>query len=298
MAKQIRGARANKPNDSFGVVNNPDLYRNKYREEVDKEDDDDDTEVQAQDPTEQVATQGEGTSFAETKQTEEHDYKKRYDDLKKHYDSKLDQFKSEREQMSSEIQAIKDNMHQLPVGTNAPKSAEELQEFKEKYPDVFDVVETVSGMKTEQTVASLREEIQVVKDRETTLKKEKAYEELMRTHPDFGELKTSEKFTEWLDDQPVQISDGIYKNNTDAKWAGKIVSLYKAEMGISTKKAPKSNQNDAAAMVTKTQPKEVATSNQNGKIWKMSEIAKLKSWEFEKLEKDIDLARAEGRITQ
>jgi hypothetical protein len=47
MAKQVRGARANKPNDSFGVVNNPDLYRNKYREEVDREDDDDDTEVQA-----------------------------------------------------------------------------------------------------------------------------------------------------------------------------------------------------------------------------------------------------------
>ena len=69
-------------------------------------------------------------------------------------------------------------------------------------------------------------------------------------------------------------------------------------MGISTKKAPKSNQNDAATMVTKTQPKEVATSNQNGKIWKMSDIAKLKAWEFEKLETEIDLARAEGRITQ
>ena len=39
-------------------------------------------------------------------------------------------------------------------------------------------------------------------------------------------------------------------------------------------------------------------SKQDGKIWKMSDIAKLKSWEFEKLEKEIDLARAEGRITQ
>ena len=203
MAKQIKGARANKPNDSFGVTNNPNLYKNKYREEVDRDDDDD--EVQAQDPTEQVATQEESTSFAETKQSDEHDYKKRYDDLKKHYDSKLNEFKNEREQMSNEIQAIKDNMQRLPAGTPTPKSAEELQEFKEKYPDVFDVVETVSGMKTEQTVASLREEIQVVKEREKALKKEKAYEELMHTHPDFGELKTSEKLTEWLDDQPTQL---------------------------------------------------------------------------------------------
>ena len=296
MAKQIKGARANKPNDSFGVTNNPNLYKNKYREEVDRDDDDD--EVQAQDPTEEVATQEESTSFADNKQSDEHDYKKRYDDLKKHYDSKLNEFKSEREQMSNEIQAIKDNMQRLPAGTPTPKSAEELQEFKEKYPDVFDVVETVSGMKTEQTVASLREEIQVVKEREKALKKEKAYEELMHTHPDFGELKTSEKFTEWLDDQPTQLSDGIYKNNTDAKWAGKVVSLYKAEMGISNKKTTKSSRNDAAATVTKTQPKDVATSDQKGKIWKMSDIARLKSWEFEKLEKEIDQARAEGRITQ
>ena len=36
--------------------------------------------------------------------------------------------------------------------------------------------------------------------------------------------------------------------------------------------------------------------NANKKIWKSSEIAKLKSWEFEKLEKEIDLAREEGRI--
>jgi hypothetical protein len=70
-------------------------------------------------------------------------------------------------------------------------------------------------------------------------------------------------------------------------------------MGISTKKTTtKSSQNDAAATVTKTQPKEVATSDQKGKIWKMSDIAKLKSWEFESLEKEIDQARAEGRITQ
>ena len=38
MAKQVKGARANKPNDSFGVVNNNNLYRGKYREEVYKDD--------------------------------------------------------------------------------------------------------------------------------------------------------------------------------------------------------------------------------------------------------------------
>ncbi len=294
MATQVKGARANKPNDSFGVVNNPSLYKNKYREEVDKDDDD---EVQAQDPIEEVATQGESTSFVETKQTDEHDYKKRYDDLKKHYDAKLNEFKSEREHLASELKVIKSRVQEMPRGTTPPKTLEELEEFKERYPDVFEVVETVAGVQTEAKIAKLREEIEVVKEREKSLEKEKAAEELLRLHPDFGELKSNEKFIEWLDDQPKQISDGIYKNNTDAKWAGKVVSLYKAEMGISTKKTTRSNQNDAAATVTKTQPKEVATSDQKGKIWKMSEIAKLKSWEFERFEKEIDQARVEGRIT-
>jgi hypothetical protein len=297
MATQVKGARANKPNDSFGVVNNPNLYKNKYREDVDKDDDDIETPVEAQDPTEEVATQGATESFAEAK--EDHDYKKRYDDLKKHYDSKLNEFKSEREELASELRSIKARVQEMPRGTTPPKTMEELEEFKERYPDVFEVVETVAGVQTEAKVAKLREEIASVKEREKSLKKEKAYEELLRTHPDFGELKTEDKFLQWLDDQPEQISDGIYKNNTDAKWAGKVISLYKAEMGISTKKSTtKSSGNDAAATVTKTQPKEVAVSDQKGKIWKMSDIARLKSWEFEKFEKEIDQARAEGRITQ
>ena len=119
MATQVKGARANKPNDSFGVVNNPSLYKNKYREEVDK---DDDNEVQAQDPIEEVATQGESTSFVETKQTDEHDYKKRYDDLKKHYDAKLGEFKSEREHLASELKAIKSRVQEMPRGTTPPKT--------------------------------------------------------------------------------------------------------------------------------------------------------------------------------
>ena len=297
MAKQVKGARANKPNDSFGVVNNSNLYKNKYREDVDKEDEDDIEEtIEAQDPTEEVATQGANDSFADAK--EDHDYKKRYDDLKKHYDSKLNQFRDEREQLASELKSVKARVQELPRGTTPPKTLEELEEFKERYPDVFEVVETVAGVQTEAKVAKLREEIASVKLREKSLEKEKAYEELLRVHPDFGELKTEDTFLQWLDDQPEQISNGIYKNNTDSKWASKIISLYKAEMGISTKKPTKSSQNDAAATVTKTQPKDVATSDQKGKIWKMSDIAKLKAWEFEKLEKEIDLARSEGRITQ
>ena len=88
MAK-ARGHRANKVNDSFGTLNNDALYKGKYRDEVYKEDEDEETNVEAQDadPVEQAATQQEqGSSFVEAKKepSEDHDYKKRYDDLKRH----------------------------------------------------------------------------------------------------------------------------------------------------------------------------------------------------------------------
>ena len=55
MAKTVKGIRANKPNDSFGVTNNSNLYRGKYREDVYK--DHEETTEETQDPTQEVPTQ-------------------------------------------------------------------------------------------------------------------------------------------------------------------------------------------------------------------------------------------------
>ena len=75
MATQVKGVRANKPNDSFGVTNNKNLYRGKYREDVYK--DDEEKTEETQDPTQEVATQEKSkpsdTSFVEAKQQEDHD---------------------------------------------------------------------------------------------------------------------------------------------------------------------------------------------------------------------------------
>ena len=296
MAK-ARGHRANKVNDSFGTINNDALYKGKYREEVYK-DDDEESKVEAQDadPVEEAATQQEekGESFVEAKKesNEDHDYKKRYDDLKRHYDTKVDEFKVEIESLRK---TMTDRAAEMPRGVTPPRTMEELEEFKERYPDVFEVVQTVSSMQTESQVAKLREEIGTIQEREKELEKQKAYEQLLRAHPDFSELKTDEKFLAWLEEQPSSIADGIYKNNTDSKWAARVIDLYKADTGLTKKK--KTKDSSAADAVTKTPARDVKTDSTDGKkIWKSSEIAKMKPWEFEKLEAELDQARTEGRI--
>jgi len=292
MATRVKGARANKPNDSFGVMNNPNVYRNKYREEVDRDEDDDEVEQNSMDPSEQTEATPKEESFATTEKEGESDaYKKRYDDLKRHYDKKLDEWKSERDTLESANKVT-------DTGVQMPTTPEELTEFKQKYPDVYKVVQTVASMQAEQKTGDLKEEINSLKQREEDMVVQSAYSDLLSAHPDFQEIKTDEKFLEWLDDQPVSIADGIYKNNKDAKWASRVIDLYKNDVGITSKKDTSTNKRSAAEIVKSPKVREISDSNSNKKIWKMSDIAKLKSWEFEKLETEIDLARAEGRITQ
>ena len=293
MAKQpVRGVRANKPNDSDGVVNNPSLYRGKYRDDVYK----DDEEEQVQDPTEEVATQEQEQqeeTFVSAKKEEtapEHDYKKRYDDLKRHYDQKIQEFKTEKQELESAMQ-------QSNVNVPLPKTPEELEKFRQEYPDVYDVMETIASEKANQQAQGLQEELKTLREREKENLVKVAYRELKTLHPDFEEIKTDEKFLQWLEEQPNTISDGVLKNNTNARLAARVIDLYKADMGITTKKQSKKPDVSAAMSVTPPRAKEIKTDqNANKKVWKGSDIAKMKPWEFEKLEADIDLARQEGRI--
>ena len=174
MAKQVTGSRANKPNDSFGVVNNPSLYKNSYREEVDKEDDDDD-EVQAQDPTQEVATQEEQptnpSSFVESQQKESIDFKKRYDDLKRHYDSKLQEWKDEKQDMVSRLSANQNSEAEVQ------KNDSSLDQFKNQYPDVYDAIDKISASKSDLKVKQLEQDLLSLKEKEVQLEKDKAYQE-------------------------------------------------------------------------------------------------------------------------
>lgn len=288
MAKQ-KGHRANKADDSFGTINNDQLYKGKYREDVYK--DEEETTV-IEDPSEEEATPQETQSFAEPKEDSETDYKKRYDDLKRHYDSKLEEWKTERQELAS---AQKAGRESGLSASELPKTPEELDEFRAKYPDVYAIVETVSSLQADEKLRNLKEEVESLKGKEQNLKVQSAYQELLNAHPDFSSLKTDEKFLEWLDEQPTSIADGIYKNNTDSKWAIRVVDLYKADTGSAKRK--KSKDVDPAAVVKTSSTKDVVgEASPDKRVWKASEIGKMKSWQFEKLEAEIDAARAEGRI--
>ena len=134
-----------------------------------------------------------------------------------------------------------------------------------------------------------------LKDLETEqvkVKKEKAEIELARIHPDYNDLRKNESFHKWVEEQDSQIKSWLYDNDTNAALAARAIDLYKVDSGTSKKKAD--NTLEASKSVTSTSKKEVDVSSK--KIWKLSEISKMKPNQFTKFEKEIDLARKEGRI--
>jgi hypothetical protein len=215
-------------------------------------------------------------------------YKKRYDDLKKHYDSRLSEFKQREQELIAEATANRPEYQ-------APKTAEELEQFKAEYPDVYEVVETVAHLQSEDKVASLQQRLDALQERETEILKREAEKDLMAKHPDFTELRNSEEFHQWAEAQPEEIKDWIYNNPNNASLASKAIDLFKMENGITpiNSSQNKSERSSAADMVS---TKTTTVDEKQPKIWTQQEIAALPMAEYDRLEKEIDKAVEEGRV--
>ena len=219
-------------------------------------------------------------------------YKKRYDDLKTHYDSRLNEFKAREQEL---IQEAVSNRPEY----KAPKSAEELEKFKNEYPDVYEVVESVAHMQSENQVAELQTRLDAMQGRETEILKREAEKDLREKHPDFDEIRNSDEFQEWADLQPESIKDWIFNNPSDATLASRALDLFKKDIGLEVQQVtqPKSNSKQtkqSAADMISTKTTSVDTNQQ--RVWSEREIAAMSVAEFDKYESEISDAMQEGRI--
>ena len=218
------------------------------------------------------------------------DYKKRYDDLKKHYDSKLNEFKIREQELLNEAASNR-------PAYQAPKTEEELEEFKTKYPDVFEVVETVAHMQSESKSKVLEERLSQLQEREAQMLRQSAEERLMEKHPDFNEIRNSDDFHTWAKEQPQSIQDWIYNNSDNPDLASRALDLFKKDLGIEAapKKTTSKKTKSAADMVS---TKTTSVEPKSEKVWSEREIAAMSMDEFDKHEAEISEAMQQGRIVK
>ena len=253
------------------------------------------TEQKDTDASEETAEKSEtkATPIAERPaKAEDRVFKKRYDDLKKHYDSTINKHKEELTSLRTQLESSTKQF--VP-----PKSKAELEAWRKEYPDVYEMVETIAINKATTQTADLEDKYKNLQLQQEQIAKEKAEVELLKLHPDFSEIRSQEKFHEWAANQDPTIQGWLYENTSNAKLAARAIDLFKMDNGESklTKKEEKDIKKEAAKAISKTR-KSTESDIPKKKIWTASEISKLKPHEFEKFEKEIDLARLEGRIEQ
>ena len=218
-------------------------------------------------------------------------YKKRYDDLKKHYDTKLSEFKQKEQELLAMAQSAQ-------PAYSPPKSEEELESFKQEYPDLYNTVETVAHMQSQRQVADLEAQLQSMRQRESEVLRREAESTLKQRHPDFEDLRGDEDFHEWAKEQPEQIQDWIYNNPDNVTLASKAIDLYKLETGKSqTQSQPRQQrpQGSAADMVS---TKTTSVDSKQPKIWTEREIAAMSLDQFDRYEDEIKQAMMEGRVVK
>lgn len=216
-------------------------------------------------------------------------YKKRYDDLKKHHDKTITQLRQEVRDLQAQMEV------QQPQYV-PPKTQEEVDAYRQNNPELTEVVETIAHNQTEE----IKEKLSKIEQRERQIMIKEAQAYLMNVHPDFEDIKNDPEFHSWAEAQPKKIQEWIYDNPYDGELAASAITLFKASKGTKTEDVEQNASTqtidpDAASLVP-TRNAGVSTGSQK-KIWSRAEIRKLTPDQYDKYEDEIDLAIAEGRIT-
>ena len=225
---------------------------------------------------------------AEPVNAEEKSFKKRYGDLRRHQQKKDKDYE----------ERIKALEQQLTESTKSeiklPKSDEDIDAWATKYPDVAAIVETIAIKKAREQSEGLESRVKEIDEIRATASREKAEVELLKIHPDFSDIRDSDDFHNWAEEQPSWVQNALYENDTDARSASRAIDLYKADMNITTKK-PASNKDAARSVNSRTSRSEPNIDDNDG-AFRESQVAKMSTQQYEKASDAIMEAIRTGKF--
>ena len=225
---------------------------------------------------------------AEPKTVEEKTFKKRYGDLRRHSQQKEGE-------LQTQIDALK---KQLDESTrkeiSLPKSDEDIEAWSKQYPDVAAIVETIAIKKAQEQTIELDKRVKEIDTMQLNVHKEKAEAELLSIHPDFNEIRETDEFHNWAEDQPKWIQDALYENDNDARSASRAIDLYKADMGISKKKS--ATLKDAARSTNTKSTRTKLQEDSSSDYLRESVVQSMSAKEYERNQDDIMEAIRTGKF--
>jgi len=239
--------------------------------------------MQGKEPAEEEPVKPAVEVEAEPTDPEERSFKKRYGDLRRHMSEK----EKEWEKKLESLKAQPTNQTILP-----PKSDEDIAEWSRKYPDVASIVETIAEKKANEKLSKYERQFTEYEQLTTETARNKALNAIRESHPDFDDLRKSDAFHNWADEQPKWVQDVLYENEEDARAVVRVIDLYKVDKGLNPA-AKKASAKEAASSVTTKNKSSVDLDSGTDTI-RESEVAKMNMDTFAKMEKRIQAAMQAG----
>ena len=221
----------------------------------------------------------------ETLSAEEKSFKKRYGDLRRHMQEK-------EKEWDEKFQTFEARLKKEAIVP--PKSDEDIEEWSKQYPDIAGIVETISAKIAQKKFDEANQELKDLKKVQSEAQRAKAENTIRKSHEDFDDLRASDEFHNWVDEQPKWVQDALYENSDDPASVVRVIDLYKVDKGL-TKTAKKAKAKDAASTVTKRSKTEIDVEDANDVI-RESEVAKMSDKEFEANSDNINKAIRSGKF--
>ena len=217
---------------------------------------------------------------------EEKSFKTRYGDVRRHLAAKEKEY-------NAKIKELEDQLGEKEKLV-PPTSEEELSAWVQKYPDVAGIVETIADKRAKQMFDKANIQLEELSKAKEEATRSRAENEIRKAHSDFDELRDSDQFHNWVEEQPKWVQNALYENTDDAASVVRVLDLYKVDNGL-TRSAKKDKTKAAASLVDKGNKPSVDVLNQSGTI-KESDIAKMSDREYEKHAEKIREAHMSGKI--
>ena len=246
------------------------------------------SEVQATSNTQQEET-SEETEAQEDNDSElnaeEKSFKKRYGDIRKHLASKEKEWQEKFDALESK------SKHE---GIVPPKSDEDIEKWASEYPDVAGIVETIAAKKAQEMFNKAESRLQELDEAHSEAQRVKAENVIRKSHEDFDDLRQSDQFHNWADEQPKWVKDALYENMDDPASVVRVIDLFKIDNGM-TLAAKKQSKKAAASTVAKGTRTSVDAKGVQGQI-KESDVARMSSKEFEEMQDKINESMRNGKF--
>ena len=214
---------------------------------------------------------------------EEKSFKKRYGDLRRHMAEKEKDWNERFEKLENSGGTI------LP-----PKTDEDIDQWVSKYPDVASIVQTIATKKAQELFSKADTRLQKLDEMHEATVRKSAETTIIESHADFINIRESDEFHDWADEQPKWVQDAVYENTDDPHSVVRVLDLYKVDKGL-TKEAKKAGKKAAASVVSRTSKTKVDADDSDGQI-RESDVAKMSSKDFETNLDEINKAMRTGKF--